>query len=212
MPDLSRIYTPDEIAQAMADAGFPLNEIPIGQRIVQLESSGRSDALNDRPGIEYSRGPWQINLLAHPDVSNDCASDLACSTRFAYKLWSEQGWAGPWHTTWLKIVGGPNDPDNPYNPRSSALTPSSTPTPPSTTPMLTAGAYKDPLTTFTFPKLDLFKLPEQTINYPGGSIKLGGPVSVDTKPLVAIAVALGAIGLVFVGTVKLTGVSIGPIH
>jgi hypothetical protein len=35
---------------------------------------------------EYSVGVFQINLKAHPDISEECARDLLCSARYALRL------------------------------------------------------------------------------------------------------------------------------
>jgi hypothetical protein len=35
---------------------------------------------------EFSVGPFQINLLAHPQISEECARDPVCAARYALKL------------------------------------------------------------------------------------------------------------------------------
>jgi hypothetical protein len=47
---------------------------------------------------EYSVGPFQINLQAHPWVSEACARDPICAARAAWRIWSSSGF-GAW-TTW----------------------------------------------------------------------------------------------------------------
>lgn len=64
-----------------------------GQGDVRLYSSG--------PGVVYSYaelvgaledagvppvGPWQINVLAHPNVSPECAMELGCAARAAARI------------------------------------------------------------------------------------------------------------------------------
>ncbi len=105
MPTFSR----EQIASALIRAGLPPDQVDTGIGIVFAESGARSEAVNDTPGVEYSVGPWQINLLAHPGVTSECASDLGCSTNYAVSLWQQQGWS-PW-TTYLtgaykKFLGG----------------------------------------------------------------------------------------------------------
>lgn len=79
-------YTPAEIAASLAKAGMPADSIPTMVAIALAESGGRSDATNDST-IEYSVGPYQINLWAHGDrVTESCARDLDCASRFAASL------------------------------------------------------------------------------------------------------------------------------
>lgn len=82
----------------MRGAGFPESELARGYAIGMGESGWRSGALNDGTATataEYSVGPWQINLKAHPNVSEACARDLECSTQVAFGLFEKQGWQ-PW--------------------------------------------------------------------------------------------------------------------
>jgi hypothetical protein len=47
-------------------------------------------ALNDNTewgGIGKDRGYWQINDIFHPSVSDWCASDVKCSTDYAYRMY-----------------------------------------------------------------------------------------------------------------------------
>lgn len=94
---MAAVYTPRAIAEAMLDAGFPRDEKVIrqGVAVALTESGGRSNARNYNPPEEDSWGPWQINLLAHPKVTRQCAKELACSTRYAHQLWRGLGWE-PW--------------------------------------------------------------------------------------------------------------------
>lgn len=102
-------FTREELATTMRAVGFPDAEIRTGVGVALAESGGRAEATNDTPGREYSVGPWQINLLAHPGVTEACARDLVCSTQYAFRLWSSQGWA-PWSAflngTYRRFVEG----------------------------------------------------------------------------------------------------------
>lgn len=89
------VHSRSELAAAILEAGFPPSEIERALAIIAAESGGDPGATNDTPGQEYSVGPWQINLMAHPQVGEACARDLECSTRYAYSLFSTQGWQ-PW--------------------------------------------------------------------------------------------------------------------
>ena len=42
-------------------------------------------------GIGVDRGYWQINDVFHPYVSDWCASDVKCSTDYAYRMWLNDG-------------------------------------------------------------------------------------------------------------------------
>ncbi len=75
----------DEIAAALAQAGWPEWAIPIMVRVAYAESGCRREATARSP-LEYSVGPFQINLLAHPGVSEECARDPFCAARYALQL------------------------------------------------------------------------------------------------------------------------------
>jgi len=42
-------------------------------------------------GVGIDRGYWQINNVYHPHVSDWCASDVKCSTDYAYRMWLNDG-------------------------------------------------------------------------------------------------------------------------
>ena len=42
-------------------------------------------------GVGVDRGYWQINNVYHPFVSDACASDVKCSTDYAYRMWKNDG-------------------------------------------------------------------------------------------------------------------------
>jgi hypothetical protein len=53
---------------------------------VRCESSFNEHAEGDG-GNSY--GAWQIHLPSHPQVTKECALDLACATDFALQLFKE---------------------------------------------------------------------------------------------------------------------------
>jgi len=86
-------YSRSQLSEALQVAGVPGDLAPIGAAVALAESGGRSDAVCDScvPGVrEYSVGPWQINLYAHPDVTASCAMELYCAARAAASI-SRQG-------------------------------------------------------------------------------------------------------------------------
>ena len=62
----------------------------------ETSPAGIRTGINERPGIERSHGPWQINLEAHPHVGEDCAHDLICSTKEALRISGGGFNFGPW--------------------------------------------------------------------------------------------------------------------
>lgn len=63
----------------------------VATAVALAESGGYTYADNG-----YDRGLWQINRRWHPGVSDACAYDVECSTRYAYRL-SNGGWNWrPW--------------------------------------------------------------------------------------------------------------------
>jgi hypothetical protein len=87
------VYSYAELVGALEAAGVPPAAAPVGAAIARAESGGRSDAVhlcptNCVPGQapEQSYGPWQINVLAHPDVSPACAMELGCAARAAARI------------------------------------------------------------------------------------------------------------------------------
>lgn len=47
-------------------------------------------------GVGIDRGYWQINSFFHPEVSDECAKDVKCSTDYAYKLFKQRGNFSAW--------------------------------------------------------------------------------------------------------------------
>jgi hypothetical protein len=68
-----------------------------GEALKLLECENRAlspTARNDnreRGGVGVDRGYWQINNVYHPHVSDWCASDVKCSTDYAYRMWMNDG-------------------------------------------------------------------------------------------------------------------------
>jgi len=90
--DPNTVYSQDQMTRALvlsmtveqAQTGAAIGEAESGGRAGSIANTGRPDrygyhlpAAGATP--EYSVGPWQINLLAHPDVSVNCAMDLSCA-------------------------------------------------------------------------------------------------------------------------------------
>lgn len=55
-----------QLQQLWIGAGGPADEAEVAAAIALAESGGNSDARNNNPPVEDSRGLWQINVLAHP--------------------------------------------------------------------------------------------------------------------------------------------------
>lgn len=80
----SAIYT------ALRNAGFGPSEALTMTAISYAESGWNTDAVYVTPN-EYSVGAFQINLKAHPNVTEQCARDLQCSANAAYQIYLTQG-------------------------------------------------------------------------------------------------------------------------
>jgi len=78
-------YSYAELDRALQAAGVPAAGARVGAAIAMAESHGASGAICDScAGVrEYSVGPWQLNLLAHPSISRGCAMELNCAARAA---------------------------------------------------------------------------------------------------------------------------------
>jgi hypothetical protein len=79
-----------QVAVGLRMAGWTEFLIPTMVAISAVESGCRVDAelLND---VEWSLGPLQINLSAHPWVGEWCAKDYVCSARAALRIFHMQG-------------------------------------------------------------------------------------------------------------------------
>ena len=79
------------VRNAAKDAGV---DPRVADWIVTHESQHHPDATGD--GGE-SRGLWQINRDWHPEVSDDCAYDVQCSTRWSLER-IRDGYVDEWST------------------------------------------------------------------------------------------------------------------
>jgi hypothetical protein len=94
-------YSFAQLVQALEGAGVPPGaRSHTGAAIARAESGGRSAAICDScAGVrEYSVGPWQINLLAHPGVSTACAIALNCAAAAASAISGRGSNWSPWTT------------------------------------------------------------------------------------------------------------------
>jgi hypothetical protein len=62
--------------------------------IISCESRWNKMAINKNRDGSFDLGLWQINEKYH-SIGRDCSFDVYCSTRYAMKLYQEQGWT-PW--------------------------------------------------------------------------------------------------------------------
>src|SRR5260370_35116909 len=89
-------------AQAVSwakQAGFTGLGLVIIVAIARAESGLALDAKNcNNPGGSCDRGILQINNHWHPEVSDTCAYDGACSFREAYRISQQGSNFNPWTT------------------------------------------------------------------------------------------------------------------
>lgn len=99
-PSTQRLSRADLEALARG-AGFPESEVAHAATIALRESGGNPRAVNDtRKGPlprghrrEFSKGLWQINVLAHPRYANVDLFDPARNARAAHDIWRVGGWS-----------------------------------------------------------------------------------------------------------------------
>lgn len=86
--------SPAEIALVAARAGWRGLDLTVAVAVALAESRGNSNAhaVNSR---EDSRGLWQMNIKAHPEMASLNLYDPETNAKAAYGLWKSQGW-GPW--------------------------------------------------------------------------------------------------------------------
>ena len=89
-PDAS-INVRSYVERAARDEGV---DPTVAEWIVSHESGHRPDATGDGGD---SRGLWQINRVYHPEVSDRCAYDVKCSTRWSLRRIME-GYVDEWST------------------------------------------------------------------------------------------------------------------
>lgn len=132
-------YTGIQIRDAAARAGFSTAPDNSGYSpadtiaAIALAESGGDDQATANTSREYSVGVYQINLKAHPDISEQDARDLATSSAYVYRLSSGGTNFQPWtmyknggYKNHLPLAGAgqppaspvadPHDPFAPTNP------------------------------------------------------------------------------------------------
>lgn len=93
--------TPAQVYNAARAGGFSPTAAIMATAVALAESGGNPDAhcLNCFPGIrEDSRGLWQINVDAHPDMAGWNLYDPKTNARAAYKISSGGRSFGAWST------------------------------------------------------------------------------------------------------------------
>ena len=86
--------TQAELYQAAIQAGFDPQNAAIAAAVAMAESGGRTDALNSSG--EYSVGPMQINLQAHPQYANADINSPLGAMRAAYEISGGGSDWSPW--------------------------------------------------------------------------------------------------------------------
>lgn len=77
----------DEIANLLLTHGFPTQKgAEVGTAIVLCESAGKIKATHTNTDGSVDRGLWQINKRWHPDITDACAFNPACSTMAASRI------------------------------------------------------------------------------------------------------------------------------
>ena len=71
---------------------WPPDERPTAAAVCMAESGGNPGARNHRPGIEDSRGLWQVNWLAHPRYDGEALYDPGYNAQAALDIWRGSGW------------------------------------------------------------------------------------------------------------------------
>lgn len=91
---MTKLYYP-QIALIALNAGFAVTDLELAVAICLAESGGETDVVT-KSNIEYSVGLWQINLYAHPEVTETDMKNPQLNANYTYKL-SKHGtdWS-PW--------------------------------------------------------------------------------------------------------------------
>jgi hypothetical protein len=93
--DLSpRLLTRYEV-EVLAGLYFPYLEVDHAQQIAWRESAFETSAWNNNPGVEDSRGLYQINLLAWPQCRGWNLWDPQVCSYWAGWIFHQFGWR-PW--------------------------------------------------------------------------------------------------------------------
>jgi hypothetical protein len=87
-----RVLTDHEV-RGLAGIYWPAVEVERALEVSRCESGLNTGAWATQG--EDSRGLWQLNVLAHPQLAAWNLFDPQINAYFAYHLWSVQGW-GPW--------------------------------------------------------------------------------------------------------------------
>jgi hypothetical protein len=74
-----------DIAKILASGGFQTASLITGIEIVLAESGGNTTARNSNTDGSVDRGMWQINSV-HASVTDACADDPVCATKYAFQL------------------------------------------------------------------------------------------------------------------------------
>ena len=101
IPAFAVTLTATQVAQYAYNAGFRGDGLIYAIAIAGAESGYRTDATNTVRNSPPStdRGLWQLNSYWHPEVSDTCAFDPACSAQAVYKT-SSSGTSWTQWTTW----------------------------------------------------------------------------------------------------------------
>jgi Lysozyme like domain len=97
-------YTPAQIAQFAANAGWTGDDLLTAVAVALAESGGNAKAYNPERGAgtlpgQGSYGLWQIYLHAHPDFTTMDKFDPQLNANEAYKVYVEAGNSfTPWST------------------------------------------------------------------------------------------------------------------
>ncbi|HEV2104194.1 MAG TPA: hypothetical protein VGU27_00600 [Candidatus Eisenbacteria bacterium] len=94
------VYSEAQLEGALQAEAVPEPNAHVGAAVAEAESGGRSDAVCDScTGVrEYSVGPWQENLYAHPWLSRACAVALRCAAWAAAAISGRGSNWWPWTT------------------------------------------------------------------------------------------------------------------
>lgn len=90
-PGVKGKYKQKQIEALWIAMGGPKSQATIAGAVGMAESGGDPNIANSIGAT----GLWQILLSAHPDVSAAQARDPEFATKYAIKLWRDQGWQ-PW--------------------------------------------------------------------------------------------------------------------
>ncbi len=85
--------TDAQLAGHAAKAGWRGQDLVVAVAVAMAESGGNPNA-HATVG-EDSRGLWQMNVRAHPDLASANLYDPQTNADAAYALWKRSGW-GPW--------------------------------------------------------------------------------------------------------------------